>query len=771
MRLNFARFVFSQSCSVLRSVVARRLPIIALMLSLRSETSPRVSTWIERVRSPFVTAVATSAIARTCVVRFAASRFTFAVRSFQVPAAPGTFAWPPSRPSTPTSRATVVTCSANVARVAVMLLIVSASAATSPFDSIVRLCRSSPFATAVTTLTMPRTWLVRFAAMTLTLSVRSSQVPATPGTIAWPPSLPSVPTSRATRVTSAAKPFSWSTIVLTVFFRARISPFTSTVILRDRSPRAMAVATSAMLRTWPVRLPAIELTLSVRSFQVPATPGTIAWPPSLPSVPTSRATRVTSAAKPFSWSTIVLMVSLSCRISPRTSAVILRDRSPRATAVVTSAMLRTCAVRLPAIELTLSVRSFQVPATPGTCAWPPSLPSVPTSRATRVTSAAKPFSWSTIVLTVFFSSRISPFTSTVILRDRSPRATAVVTSAMLRTCAVRLLAIELTLSVRSFQVPATPGTFAWPPSLPSVPTSRATRVTSAAKPFSWSTIVLMVSFSCRISPRTSAVILRDRSPRATAVVTSAMLRTCAVRLLAMAFTLSVRSFQVPATPGTMAWPPSLPSVPTSRATRVTSEAKDRSWSTIVLMASFSCRISPRTSTVILRDRSPLATAIVTSAMLRTWSVRLLAIELTLSVRSFQTPLTSLTLAWPPSLPSVPTSRATRVTSEVNTLICWIIVLTIEAERRNSPSSGRPAASSCIFCERSPLATAAIVRVTSVVGHSRSSTSVLKERSISVQAPPRPPIAMRCRVLPSRPTTWPLRSSSLRQELVRSSRSR
>ena len=26
--------------------------------------------------------------------------------------------------------------------------------------------------------------------------------------------------------------------------------------------------------------------------------------------------------------------------------------------------------------------------------------------------------------------------------------------------------MELTLSVRSFQVPATPGTFAWPPSLP-----------------------------------------------------------------------------------------------------------------------------------------------------------------------------------------------------------------------------------------------------------------------------------------------------------------
>src|SRR5436853_545193 len=83
-------------------------------------------------------------------------------------------------------------------------------------------------------------------------------------------------------------------MVLMVFFSCRISPFTSAVILRDRSPLAMAVATSAMLRTWPVRLPAMEFTLSVRSFQVPATPGTTAWPPSLPSVPTSRATRRSS---------------------------------------------------------------------------------------------------------------------------------------------------------------------------------------------------------------------------------------------------------------------------------------------------------------------------------------------------------------------------------------------------------------------------------------------------------------------------------------------
>ena len=143
-----------------------------------------------------------------------------------------------------------------------------------------------------------------------------------------------------------------------------------------------------------------------------------------------------------------------------TSTVIFFDRSPFATAVVTSAMLRTCDVRLPAMKLTESVRSFQVPATSRTSAWPPSLPSVPTSRATRVTSAAKEQSWSTIVLTVFFSSRISPLTSTVIFRDRSPLATAVVTSAMLRTCEVRLPAIELTESVRSFQVPETPSTWA-----------------------------------------------------------------------------------------------------------------------------------------------------------------------------------------------------------------------------------------------------------------------------------------------------------------------
>ncbi len=157
MRLNLARFVLSQSCSLFLSVVSRRLRIISLVVSLRTATSPRAATEISRVRSPVVTAVATSAIARTCVVRLAASWFTLSVRSFHVPAAPGTRAWPPSLPSTPTSRATPVTWSAKVARVSIIELIVSASSAISPLASRVSLRRRSPLATAVTTRAMLRT--------------------------------------------------------------------------------------------------------------------------------------------------------------------------------------------------------------------------------------------------------------------------------------------------------------------------------------------------------------------------------------------------------------------------------------------------------------------------------------------------------------------------------------------------------------------------------------------------------------------------------------
>ena len=86
MRVKRSRFVFSQSCSVFCRIVSRRLRIISLSRSLRTATSPLASTLTWRVRSPSVTAVATSAIARTWLVRFAASWLTSSVRSFQTPA-------------------------------------------------------------------------------------------------------------------------------------------------------------------------------------------------------------------------------------------------------------------------------------------------------------------------------------------------------------------------------------------------------------------------------------------------------------------------------------------------------------------------------------------------------------------------------------------------------------------------------------------------------------------------------------------------------------
>ena len=169
--------------------------------------------------------------------------------------------------------------------------------------------------------------------MKFTESVRSRQVPLTPLTSAWPPRRPSVPTSRATRVTSSANAESWSTIVLMVFLSSRISPRAGTSIFCERSPLATAVATWAMSRTWVVRLPAIALTESVRSAQVPETPGTSACPPSVPSVPTSRATRVTSEVNTDSWSTMPLKtVAMSPRRPPPSSGSRV-PKSPSRTAV------------------------------------------------------------------------------------------------------------------------------------------------------------------------------------------------------------------------------------------------------------------------------------------------------------------------------------------------------------------------------------------------------------------------------------------------------
>jgi hypothetical protein len=153
-------------------------------------------------------------------------------------------------------------------------------------------------------------------------------------------------------------------------------------------------------------------------------------------------------------------------------------------------------------------------------------------------------------------------------------------------------------------------------------------------------------------------------------------------------------------------------------------------SVIALIVSASAATSPLASTVIFWVRSPLATAPATCAMPRTWSVRLRAMKLTFSVRSRHVPLTPRTSAWPPSLPSVPTSRATRVTSSAKPESWSTMAFTVVPMRANSPLTGWPSISMAIFWLRSPSATATITRATSVVGRTRSS---MRPLTVSIRA--------------------------------------
>ena len=129
--------------------------------------------------------------------------------------------------------------------------------------------------------------------------------------------------------------------------------------------------------------------------------------------------------------------------------------------------------------------------------------------------------------------------------------------------------------------------------------------------------------SWRISPRTSTVILRDRSPRATAVATSAMLRTCPVRFEAMELTLSVKILPGAGHAGHLRLAAQL-----AFGADFARHAGDFRGEGVQLVhhrvdGFLELREFRRcTSTVIFFDRSPLAMAVATSAMLRTWAVRL-----------------------------------------------------------------------------------------------------------------------------------------------------
>ena len=200
-------------------------------------------------------------------------------------------------------------------------------------------------------------------------------------------------------------------------------------------------------------------------------------------------------------------------------------------------------------------------------------------------------------------------------------------------------------------------------------------------------------------------------------------------------------------------------MPTSRATRVTSSANRRSVAVSALIVSASPATSPRALTVIVRDRSPLAMAVAASEIDRTWLVRLDAIVFTESVSARHVPETPRTSAWPPSRPSVPTSRATRVTSSANDESWSTIVFTVRPMRRYSPRSGRPSISRAMCWDRSPSATASMTRAISAVGAARSSISALTARASSAHAPSYDSSSSRSPIRPSRPTLRPIRKRS------------
>ncbi len=135
-----------------------------------------------------------------------------------------------------------------------------------------------------------------------------------------------------------------------------------------------------------------------------------------------------------------------------------------------------------------------------------------------------------------------------------------------------------------------------------------------------------------------------------------------------------------------------------------------------------------------------------------------------SVRSFHDPDMPRTCACPPSLPSVPTSTATRVTCSVNADSWSTRLLTVRATFRNSPRSGRTVSSgacvrSSMRCSRSPSATAESTRPTSDTGRARSSTSSLEASIAAAQEPSHAPVSRRSVSFPSRPTTRRTRASS------------
>ena len=83
---------------------------------------------------------------------------------------------------------------------------------------------------------------------------------------------------------------------------------------------------------------------------------------------------------------------------------------------------------------------------------------------------------------------------------------------------------------------------------------------------------------------------------------------------------------------------------------------------------------------------------------------------------------------------MPTSRATRDTSEAKPLNWMTIVFTTLPIRSNSPRNGKPSISSSMRCDRSPLATDLMTCATAAVGRTRSPMSSFTESTWLAQEP-------------------------------------
>ena len=109
-------------------------------------------------------------------------------------------------------------------------------------------------------------------------------------------------------------------------------------------------------------------------------------------------------------------------------------------------------------------------------------------------------------------------------------------------------------------------------------------------------------------------------------------------------------------------------MPTSRATRVTSEMKPLSWSTMPLIVFLRTSISPWTSAETFLLRSPSATAPITRCISLLGRTRSSIRLLTDSMQSPQTWSVPLKETRWESLPSLPTTRLTRSSSVPERLV-------------------------------------------------------------------------------------------------------